>query len=102
MFQHPAFTPMVSKQISCPNIYGEDLKAAEGSLSNTIWGSSGNFTGSLWTNYDFRVDKGTPSLNEIDPGLSYESSFTNFDYEVNIQAFLYPDQPEIPIPSKLL
>jgi hypothetical protein len=73
------------------------LSFSDGAVSqNSIWISKWGLTGSIWSNYDFKIKADEPRFNELDLGLDYEKAFSKLNMKTSILNYNYPDQPDIP------
>ncbi len=79
------------------------LTYSDGAVSQTsLWVSAFGLTGSIWTNYEFDAEMGTPSLNEVDIALAWSGSLGLWDLEPSVQTFSYPEQPDVPWTAEIL
>jgi hypothetical protein len=67
-----------------------------GVMQNYVWASWGKLTGSVWSNCDLASETEGPRWNEVDFALALTSSYRSLDMETSLQAYVYPDQPEVP------
>jgi hypothetical protein len=78
------------------------LAFSDGPVSqNSLWMSKGNFTGSIWSNYNISDPADRSRFNELDYSLSFEPSFNEFTVSALLQAYSYPDQQESPSTAEI-